>query len=1111
MEEQQQHLQEVEEFSDGLLAELLAQSSLIPPEQLAEAQRRVAEWDVSNEIPLAPPCIVTPGQDSLAIGDAQVALSDAFSVDSNDWPHYSNGKLMVCDMLEPKIHREVDASMAGSGLIATPSGSFFYPGKTPVREQSPQLPCLPSHIMASSAVRSGPIDLVSSAGGEFIVAANRGAGTVHVIVPGVPSQVGALALRAAGSKRSMGVAIHHKTAYLTDGLTPRLTILDLVQWKVRHQTFPTGPLGSIAIAPDGQTLYICFYRNTDELGFLTVSTQDLRVRHLLNLPARKIVDAPGELLSLVPSGNLAYLVAGSQEIPHAYQLLGIDVAKKKIVKALPLGSLPLAIAFEPPKAWLPRKRNLRETLVEMGVITHQEIDRLLNTDPSMSPLDDPALDPAVLSQLPERLIRLMAIVPLYRQGQALHVAMVNPQDTTTRQLAQQLAGNLQLNIIPITAEDLERFLAGRYPSLIESLASMRSMTPQPNPPAPPKESRAAKAPSEAEQPEPEEPQPQETRPQEVRSPEIRKAPQVAPSVEKPKVAIPASVDQWVGFKDAHLLLIEGLKRQVIELDAEHKEVWSFKGALIGYAAHLPSGNYLMVDLGNHRVFEMDDQRHILWQFGDPQDRQKQLRSPRGASRIANGNTLIVDTGNHRVLEVDAAGEIIWQYGETGRAGCSGQSLFKPHWARRLSNGNTLIVDTGNHRVLEVDVQKNVIWQYGNSVNRLGSGQGSGLNQLSEPSCATLLSNGHYLIVDTGNQRVLEVDALRQLIWHYRPGAVKGGHAVKDPLLAARLDNGRTLVVGRQSVIEVDAELQAVWDNHKDRDPQTPSEASVVVPARLGVDLPPNLLDSVIIVDRNASRLVEADRKKQIVWQYSGLVGGDKNRLLHPHYAVRLASGNTLAADTGNHRVVEIRDNAVLWQFGRKGEQGDTMKQLSYPHSAERSVDGRTLIADTNNRRVLEVNSAGDVVWLKTELANPYYAIRLPGGRILVTLWGSHQIVELDDSGRVVWFYGQAGFAGHGPNQLFHPEFATRLENGNTLIADTQNHRVLEVNSERHVVWQYGGAPEFLGRIGRFGVQLNTPVACWRLPEGNTVVIHAGKNHAVELDPELNILWQYTLQ
>ncbi|MGE5706821.1 MAG: hypothetical protein ACM3YO_00675 [Bacteroidota bacterium] len=1071
-----------DEFTDELLAELLVQSSLLTPEQLASAQARVASWDGPAPIPMGPSAFVTLSQNAVVLGDQEVALSDALAVDPTDWPRFSNGRVLVLDGMEPKIHREIETK-SELGLIPTPAGCFLHPGETPQRETSPQLSTLFHPQIAASAVRSGPIDLYGTR--EFLVAVNRGGGTVHVLVPQSGTQLGALALRAAGSKRTMGVAIHGKTAYFTDGLTPRLTILDLPSWKVRHQTFPTGPLGSLLVSPDGTLLHICFYKNNDELGFLTVSTADLRVRHLLNLPARKVADGPGEVLVINGAGTLAYLLAGSLEIPHAFQLLGIDLGKKKVAKALPLGQLPLGLAFEPPAGWLPKRRTLRESVVELGLASDGEIEHLLTHDPTMSPLDDPTLDPSVLTQLPERLIRMMGIVPMNRQGQTLQVAMVNPQDGTSRQLAQQLAGNLQLKVVPIEQGDLDNFLATRYPVLLENLASMRMVTPEEKKEEKKKEEKPEK-------------------------PDHKPRP-----VAKPKTEIPCSVDQWSW--DGHVLFVEGLKRFVLELDEDKKEVWSFKGALIGYAAHLPTGNTLLLDLGNQRVIEVDPARQIVWQFGDPSDRAKQLRSPRGVSRLSNGHTLIADTGNHRVIEVDARGEIVWHYGEWGRAGCSGQSLFKPQWARRLPNGNTLIVDSGNHRVIEVDIAKTIVWQYGNSANRLGSGQGSGLNQLSEPSSATLLPGGNYLLVDSGNQRVLEVDPMRQLQWHYRPGAIKAGIPVKDPILATRLPNGRFLICGRQGMVEVDADLKAHWDFHPHKEEKKdplPTEATKVIPKaeepkKLGVNPPANLPDTFLMIDRNANRIAEIDRKHQVAWQFTGLAGGEKNRLFHPHYAVRLPSGSTLVADTGNHRVVELRDNGVVWQFGRKGEPGSTPKQLYQPRSAERS-GGHTMIADTGNRRIVEVNSAQEIIWTKGDLNSPAHAIRLPYGNVLVTLWGDHQVIELDDAGRIVWSYGQTGYAGKGENQLFHPEFATRLESGHTLIADTQNHRVLEVNRDRQIVWQYGGDPQFLGRIGRFGMQFNTPVSAWRLESGNTVVIHAGKNHAVELDPELNILWQHTL-
>jgi hypothetical protein len=45
-------------------------------------------------------------------------------------------------------------------------------------------------------------------------------------------------------------------------------------------------------------------------------------------------------------------------------------------------------------------------------------------------------------------------------------------------------------------------------------------------------------------------------------------------------------------------------------------------------------------------------------------------------------------------------------------------------------------------------------------------------------------------------------------------------------------------------------------------------------------------------------------------------------------------------------------------------------------------------------------------------------------------------------------------------------------------------------------------------VGRFGMQFVTPIAAWRLPNGHVVVQHAGKGHVVEVDKDLNILFQF---
>lgn len=1123
--------QEAAVFDDQLLAELLVSSKLLTQEQLDEAQGRLAAADAGGAMPLPRALVadhvgvLVQAVDSEAgLAEGQIPLGEAIG-DPGQWPSWSGGQIVVVNPDEPEI-LESFAPPAGAalGLFATPAGSFLYPGAPPTRERSPSVLGLPSPLVAPTAVTNRPLDLVASPTGEFVVAANRGAGTVHVLVTNTNSQLGALTIRAPGTKRSLGVAIHDRLAYITDGLTPRLTIVELTTLRVRHQAFPTGPLGPVGITPDGQTLFLVFYKGTDDLGLLTVTTADLRVRHLLNLPGRKIAPAPLEPFRVMPSGQLAYLAVQEGELANRFRLLGIDLTRKKVAKELALESLPLTIALPPPRRWLPNRPTLAEIVVDLGLATADELDRLQDAEPGGPPLMDPRIDPQVLGQVPERMMRTMGIVPMYREGGELLVAMVNPRDPTALQLASQLAGGLQLKVIPIEESELDGFMADRYPGLMERFHAIKAGLAAPTPPAAP-------APAAPEPPAPRAPAP--PAPQAAPAPmpippSVRPAAAPRPQAEPPHPQVkdyPRSIDSWIGPQAGRALLVDAMRRQVVEIFREKREGWALRNTVAGGATYLPGGTVLVVDSAQGKVLEIDPKTsQPVWSFGGG-DRNKQLRGPRGATRLSNGNTLIADTGNHRVMVVTPQGEIVWSYGEYGKAGCAHGSLFKPQGAFRGKNGNTLIADSGNHRVVEVNEAGEVVWQYGNHVNRLGGGQGSGANQLSDPSMALRLDEGPVLIADTGNQRVLEIDEMKQITWHYRPGATRGGTAIRDPLCVARVAEGRTFIAGRSGVIEVDADQRIVWEFHF----TTKSEATQVAgappvpgavretpgpedrtPLNRAQDIPVNLPGTFLLVDRMRSRILEIDRNMQVAWQFSGLGGGERNRIDHPHWASRLANANTLITDTNHHRVVEVRDNAIVWQFGKRGEEGTTPRHLSQPRSAERSPTGTTVIADFGNHRVLEVNAAQECVWRKDGLSGPAYAAKIASGNILVVDWSAHLVLEINDRGMPVWQYGQMGNNGKGANQLFHPEHASRLENGNTLICDTQNHRVIEVNPDKQIVWQYGGEPEFLGRKGRFAMQMLTPVVAWRLPSGRTMVHHAGANHVVELESDLSIVWHFTL-
>jgi len=1102
---------------DALIGDLLVRSRLVTPSQLAEAQRRVQQETVAKPIPMPPAVVpddaaqVVPFKDPRR-GTVMASVKAGDPVGTGGWPRWTDGRVLVLSMDGLAIEDVVQApANVRPGLFATPQGGFLALAGVPQRATSPSILTLPSPIQSPQPEPVGPIDLATSPGGEFILAGNRGTGIVHVIAAASGTQAAAVQIRPAGGRKGLGLAVLGRQGWVTDGQTPRLGVIDLTTGKPRFQNFPTGPLGPLGLSPDGQLLYVLFYRTGDELGLLTVSTADLRVRHLLNLPGHRATSAPIESFRVSPDGHRLNVIVQEGTQADRHRLLTIDLQRRKLEKDAPLDMLPLTLAHPPVREWLPVTPSLTDVLIGMGVVTRAELARLKDNDPQAGPLDDSRVDPLVVAQLPERMVRSLGMVPLFREDGRLVVAMLDPRDPTGLQLAAQLAGGAEPTAVVIGEEQLARFLTGRYPQLLEQAAALRSGQPANPVPDPPPAKPA----------EPDMPEPQA----DILTPPLAAWAGMQAEDRSPDTTDVASevhsVDAWVDQDASEVLLADPPRRRAVGLAPDGSETWSQRMPMPAMVRRVPGGNVLLVDLDLGRVIEFDRRNQTeVWGFGGGD--AERLRQPRHASRLANGHTLVVDTGQHRVLEVTPVGSVVWSYGETGKAGVARGLLFKPGAALRRPDGLTVILDTGNHRILGIDAQGEVLWQYGNASSRLGGGQGTGAGQLNDPQGIALLPEGGLLVCDTGNQRVLELDGGRQIRWAHRIAPARGGAAARDPYAAERDGQGRTWIAGRGGAVCVDAEGRPARELNLGA-PSSPGEVSqpespapevqpreAPAPETQASALPPNLPETFLFADRSRHRLLEVNRKLQVSWQYTGLSGGERQRLAQARYAWRTPQGGTLVADTGHHRIIEIRDNAIVWQFGKMGERGAAPKQLDEPASVERTNQGTFLVADMGNRRVVEVTVSQDVVWRKDNLAAPSHATRLPNGHVLVTDWGGHAVYEFDAQGRTVWAFGQPGNAGNAHGQLFHPEHATRLANGHTLIADTQNHRVLELDPSGKFVWQYGGAPACYGRKGRFQMQMLTPVLAWRLDSGRTMVHHAGANHLVEVDGSHNLTWHFQL-
>ena len=273
------------------------------------------------------------------------------------------------------------------------------------------------------------------------------------------------------------------------------------------------------------------------------------------------------------------------------------------------------------------------------------------------------------------------------------------------------------------------------------------------------------------------------------------------------------------------------------------------------------GNLLMADQFNNRVIETDPAGNIVWSFGlGPNDfSAKSIIGVNDAQRVGPF-TLMAGTGtpagvipqapdgvaDNRVILVNPFGHIVWQYGQFGVTGSGPNQLSTPVQCTWLPNAHVLISDQGNNRIIEVNLRKQIVWQFPGSDTNAS-------DQLSSPNSAELLENGHILISDEGNARALEVTRDDQVVKVFTAGGTVGAVA-----FASRLDNGDTLLTdaGNSAAVEVDANDNIVWQYFTDTDP-----LSVPAPA--------------------------------------------------PTRAVRLKNGDTLISDQFNNRVIRVSPAGVI--------------------------------------------------------------------------------------------------------------------------------------------------------------------------------------------------------
>jgi acetyl esterase/lipase len=205
--------------------------------------------------------------------------------------------------------------------------------------------------------------------------------------------------------------------------------------------------------------------------------------------------------------------------------------------------------------------------------------------------------------------------------------------------------------------------------------------------------------------------------------------------------------------NGHVLFTINPQKKVVELDADHKEVWSYSEGLEHpiAAQRLANGNTLISDAKLGKVIEVTPGKQVVWKYESAD--LGNMRS-RNAHRTDEGTTLVAIEADAKLIEIDRAGKIVWEW----QAANKNRKLYM---GRRLANGTTVISLSDPGELVEVDSSGKVVRSIGGADPAI---------QMAWVSGFTFLPEGGMLINDYTGRRIIEVDPKGKVVNQWRTGS-----------------------------------------------------------------------------------------------------------------------------------------------------------------------------------------------------------------------------------------------------------------------------------------------------------------------------------------------------
>jgi uncharacterized protein (TIGR03663 family) len=292
-------------------------------------------------------------------------------------------------------------------------------------------------------------------------------------------------------------------------------------------------------------------------------------------------------------------------------------------------------------------------------------------------------------------------------------------------------------------------------------------------------------------------------------------------------------------------------------------------------------------------------------FGEAGAGDGQFNTPRGIAIASDGSIYVADSRNNRIEHFDANGKFLQTIG-TASPGCPYASTppenvppgsFCEPWAVALSpDGKMLYVaDTWNHRIQKLKTDGTPIKAWGTPNYDPVS---SDPNGLWGPRGIAVDSQGHILVADTGNKRIIMYDADGDFISQL--GANDGSQF--DEPVGLVLDNQNNLYVAD------------TWNQ------------------RIQVFAP------------------EADGTKYLHLLQWDISGWSSQSLDNKPYLAIDSKGHLYATDPDSFRVLEFTSTG---EFVRAwGEFGTTSESFALPSGIAADDQGRIWVSDATNNRLM---------------------------------------------------------------------------------------------------------------------------------------------------------------